>query len=43
MILAFIGFIVLGFLPILYIWCIKPNKSIQEGLKDWIDESADDV
>ena len=34
--------ILIWFLPIYYIWCWKPNKSIKEGLKDWIDESADD-
>ena len=34
--------ILIGFLPTYYIWCWKPNKSIKEGLKDWIDESADD-
>lgn len=31
------------FLPVLYIWCIKPRKSIKEGLKDWIEESANDI
>lgn len=34
--------ILIWFLPIYYIWCWKPNKSIKAGLNDWIDESADD-
>lgn len=41
-ILAFIGFLTLGAAPIIYRWCIKPNKSLKDGLKDWIDESTDD-
>lgn len=39
MILAFLLFI----LPIYYIWCYKPYKSLRDGLKDWVDESSDDI
>lgn len=29
--------------PVIYIWCIKPHKSLKEGLRDWLDDSADDI
>ena len=29
--------------PVIYIWCIKPNKSIQDGLRDWYKESENDI
>lgn len=35
--------VILPFTPVIYIWCIKPRKSLKEGLKDWIEESADDI
>ena len=41
-VLAIIGAVALEISPIIYIWCIKPRKSIQDGLCDWWDESADD-
>lgn len=36
--LALIGYVTLWFAPVVYIWCVKPGKSLQEGLRDWIDE-----
>lgn len=42
-ILAAIGFGTVWAAPIIWHWCIKPNKSIQDGLRDWIEESADDI
>lgn len=41
--LAIIGLITILSSPIIYIYCIKPNKSLKDGLKDWIDEGADDL
>ena len=42
-ILAFIGAVALWILPVIYLWCVKPGKSIQDGLRDWLDESAEDI
>ena len=42
-ILAFIGAVALWILPVIYLWCIKPGKSIQDGLRDWVGESAEDI
>lgn len=39
---AIIGITAVIFFPVLYIWCIVPNKSIQDGLREWIEESAND-
>lgn len=36
-------FITVYFAPIIYIWCIKPNKSLKDGLRDWINESSEDI
>ena len=41
-VLAIIGAVTFWFSPVIYIWCIKPRKSLQDGLRDWLDESADD-
>ena len=40
--MAFIGFLTMWAAPVIYHWCIKPNKSLKDGLRDWMDESADD-
>lgn len=37
-VLAVIGYIALWISPVIYIWCIKENKSLQDGLRDWMDE-----
>lgn len=42
-ILMFIGLMTVLFSPIIYHWCIKENKSLQDGLRDWIEESRDDL
>ena len=39
--LAFIGLLAGLAFPVVYIWCIKPGKSIQEGLRDWINEGQE--
>lgn len=36
--LAVVGLVTVWLLPVIIIWCIKPNKSIQDGLRDWLDE-----
>lgn len=36
-------FAILWALPIVIIYCIKPHKSLKDGFRDWIDESADDT
>lgn len=41
--LAAIGAVTIWILPVVYIWCIKPNKSLKDGLKDWLFESSDDI
>ena len=40
-----IALVLLGvaFLPVICIWCVKEEKGLEEGLKDWIDDSANDV
>ena len=38
---AFIGYLAVWWFPVIYIWCIKPGKSIQEGLQDWINEGQE--
>lgn len=38
----FVVFAVIA-LPVIYIYFIKPKKSLKEGLKDWIEESANDI
>lgn len=43
MIFLVIKLIILFMLPVFYLWCVKPGKSIRDGLKDWIDESIDDI
>ena len=34
---------VLMLLPIWFIYCWRPGKSLKEGLRDWINESDDDM
>lgn len=41
--LLLVAFAVLWALPIVIIYCIKPHKSLKDGFRDWIDESADDI
>ena len=36
-------FAILWASPIVIIYCIKPRKSLKDGFRDWIDESADDI
>ena len=38
-----IGTVALIMAPVVYIWCIKPNKSLKDVLREWFDESADDL
>ena len=40
--LAAIGALAIWTAPVILIWCVKPNKSLKEGLKDWIFESEGD-
>ena len=37
-VLVVIGAVALWISPVIYLWCIKPGKSIQDGLRDWWDE-----
>lgn len=30
-------------IPVIYIWVIKPKKKLKDGLKDWVDESENDI
>jgi hypothetical protein len=32
------AFVALWMIPIVIIWCVKPNKSLQEGFSDWLNE-----
>lgn len=41
--LVCIGVVMLLMAPVVYIWCIKPNKSLTDGLREWFDESTDDL
>jgi len=42
-ILAVIGLIMLWISPVIYIWCIREKKGLRDGLRDWLDDSADDI
>ena len=35
------AFAALRMLPIFIMYCAKPNKSLREGFRDWLDESND--
>ena len=37
------GFFALWLIPIIVIWCVKPNKSLREGFRDWFNESENDI
>lgn len=37
------GFFAIWLLPIIYIWCVKPDKSLREGFRNWFYESEDDI
>ncbi len=37
-----INLVSLWFLPIYIIYCYIPNKNIEEGINDWLDESIND-
>ena len=38
-----ISIIAISCASVIYIWCIKPHKSLKEGLKDWVKESEGDL
>lgn len=38
-----VGLFALWVAPVIWIWCIRPGKSLQDGLRAWLDESSDDI
>lgn len=36
--LAIVGAVTIFMSPVIYIWCIRENKSLRDGLRDWLDD-----